>query len=167
MILVNSNQHGNTLVEVLMASLIMVVGFFAVTANFVNMAKLNKRSQQVNEHQESVYSYIDSIKVDGTSMQKNFAPTSTQDSVILDPANLTIGVQQTYVGPKSGCVPDANSCDAYVGYTLRPESGYPGLFRGTMMIYMPQRDPQGAPILSNGTVLTDLVETGNFIMNSN
>jgi type II secretory pathway pseudopilin PulG len=162
------NQNGYTVIEVLVAGGIMVVSFFAIISNFVQMAQANKRTGDIYGKSQSIYSYIDSVKTDAATMQKNFSSVSVTTSSILDPSKLVLGYQKNYLGPATGCKPNIKSCDAYLGYTLRPINGLSGLFEGTLVIYNIAKDLNGQPILDAGgnTTFTN-VDTGKFILNNN
>jgi hypothetical protein len=134
------NNAGFTILENLIALTMLAIIFYSMTMAFTQIFNLETRTTGVVNEQQMVAMIIETIKAEPSVFQKNFNSTLKQNPMeILTDANLPLGFEKDYFGPKEGC---PIKCEGFLGYTIQPFDNYQSLFEGTIRVtFVNKTDP--------------------------
>ncbi len=154
-----ANNHGQTIIENVLAMGLLVVVFYMIVDGSLQLFKTESKTGQVSAEYQMVSQLIETIKGEPAVYQKNFVPNAGGINSYLATFPYGYAGNVLYTGNPPNCdssAPLANGsiggggvintfCDALMTYTIQPSLNYSGLFKGSIRVKHINKDPLATP----------------------
>ncbi|MBS1968797.1 MAG: hypothetical protein JSU04_00730 [Bdellovibrionales bacterium] len=161
------NNHGQTVIENLLAMALLVLVFYMIVDGSVQLFKTDSKTVRTSSEYQVVSQLIETIKGEPAVYQKNFNINAGNSQSFL--ASFPYGYSGTimYMGnagnpPKcdptnpaatatlNGTdLPTDSFCDGLITYTILPSQSLSGMFEGTIRVVHLKKDPKDLDLQDN------------------
>jgi hypothetical protein len=162
------NNHGQTIIENLLAMALLVMVFYMIVDGSIQLFKTDSKTTRSTSEYQVVSQLIETIKGEPAVYQKNFNLNAKNSQSFL--ASFPYGYSGTilYMGsggkpPKcdpndpsatvaasSGSdLPAGTACDGFITYTILPAQSLSGMFEGTIRVAHNKKDPKELDLPDN------------------
>ena len=129
------NRRGNTLVELLVASVIVIIAITALTGYVVNLKKHTQRIFTSRSRSVQIQKVVQMLLADPKLFKVNFDASLSSTCTVLDNATLPLAWDNNNVADLKNC----KGCPGRLGYTIQPfpDSSRRGIYVVTIRITHP------------------------------
>lgn len=161
------NNHGQTIIENLLAMALLISVFYMIVDGSIQLFKTDSKTVRSTSEYQVVSQIIETIKGEPAVYQKNFNINAGNSQSFL--ANFPYGYTGAvmYMGsngnppkcdpidpaltatPNGTDIPQDSFCDGLITYTILPSATLSGMFEGTIRVVHLKKDPKEQDLPDN------------------
>jgi type II secretory pathway pseudopilin PulG len=126
------NQGGVTLLEILFALGILVVGTYLVVEGVNQMESSSRQTRLLSSTEKQINAIVDNIRTSLGSYQITYDASDAVTAKLLDPANLPMAWGPNTVMAVKDCAPTKSCPLGRYGFIITPLAGSRGLYTVTL-----------------------------------
>ncbi len=152
------NNHGQTIIESLLAMVLLVAVFYMIVDGSLQLFKTDSNTVRATSEYQVVSQIIETIKGEPAVYQKNFTINAGTSQSFLSSFSYGYAGAVMYVGsngnppkcdpnnptltatPNGSNLPTDSYCDGLISYTILPSTNVSGMFEGTIRVAHIQKD---------------------------
>lgn len=161
------NNHGQTVIENLLAMALLVIVFYMIVDGSIQLFKTDSKTSRSTSEYQVVSQLIETIKGEPAVYQKNFNVNAGNSQSFLASFPYGYAGPILYVGSNGNppkCdpndpsatvtvtgtdVPTGTFCDGFITYTILPAQTLSGMFEGTIRVVHNKKDPKELDLADN------------------